>query len=223
LVFGGQLAKFYRASGETTVPMGTILETDTLVLKGFVFDTLVDLCEPATDLDLVFSSSNVPQHQTVIRDWDKKALDIREGSNPYFHTCGRMEAFWRTPIADAIGDARATEEDKTADMFDIWSGRAEAPKEENPFMEAFVSAVIRASNNRRLCITSNGYMVLASAKAKESDLICILLGGQTPFVLRRRNGQHYLVGACYVHWMMDGQAMKELQKGKYHLQDFVIS
>jgi len=130
LVVRGQVAKFYRASGETTVPKDTIVGTDRLILKGFVFDTLVDLCEPATDLEgsLDFYSSNVPQHQTVIRGWAEKALDIPEGSDPYFHTCGRKEALARTLIADAIGSERATEEDQAADTFNIWSGRAEAPR-----------------------------------------------------------------------------------------------
>jgi hypothetical protein len=90
-------------------------------------------------------------------------------------------------------------------------------------MEAFLSAVVRASNNRMLCITSNGYIVLASAQAEEGDLICILLGGQTPFILRKGDRQHYLIGACYVHGIMDGEAMKELYEGKYEIQDFVIS
>jgi hypothetical protein len=223
LVIRGQVAKFYCAGGETTVPKDTILGTDRLILKGFVFDTLVDLCEPATDLGVSLGFDSSTQHQTVIRAWAKKALDIRGGSDPYFHTCGRKEAFWRTLIADAIGSERVTEEDQAADTFNIWSGRAEAPKEEIPAMEAFLSAVVRASNNRMLCITSNGYIVLASAQAEEGDLICILLGGQTPFILRKGDRQHYLIGACYVHGIMDGEAMKELYEGKYEIQDFVIS
>jgi len=90
-------------------------------------------------------------------------------------------------------------------------------------MEAFLGAVVRASNNRMLCITSNGYIVLAPAQAKESDLICILLGGQTPFILRKADRQHYLIGGpCYAHGIMDGEAMKGLYEGKYEIQDFVI-
>ena len=223
LASGNSVCKFYHASGDTTMPTNISSNTDHLTLKGFIFDTLADLCAIHFMPDLALFDFNKPsQHLTVIQDWDKKALEVREGLDPYIHTCGRMEAFWRTLIADAIGDERATEAELTAEMFNVWSGRAEAPKEENNFAESFASAVLRASHNRRFSITSNGYMVLAPAGAEEGDLVCVLLGGQPPFILRIEDGHFYLVGACYVHGIMDGEAMEELQTGKYELQDFVI-
>jgi hypothetical protein len=55
----------------------------------------------------------------------------------------------------------------------------------------------------------------------QGDLACILLGGQTLFIVRPASGNFHLVGACYVHGIMFGGAMEELRAGKYEMQDFV--
>jgi hypothetical protein len=127
----------------------------------------------------------------------------------------------RTLVADMIGDGRATDEARAEEMFNVRSGRAKAPEGAGSFTEPFVSAVLRASHNRRFCITSKGYTVLAPAEAVQGDLVCVLLGGQTPFILRPTRGNFHLVGACYVHGIMFGGAMEELRAGKYEMQDFV--
>jgi hypothetical protein len=223
LISGYPNQKFYNASGGTSVSVYTSFNIDHLVLKGFVFDTLVDLCDDAVDLLGRINTSDFrtpQQHLTIIQQWEQKALEISGDGDPYSHT-GRLEAFWRTLIADAIGDKRATKD--AAEMFKVWSGRAAAPEDEKYFTEAFVKSIHRASNIRKFCVTSKGYMVLAPSGAVAGDLVCILLGGQTPFILRFGNAQfHLFVGACYVHGIMDGEAMQELHAGKYQLQDFVI-
>lgn len=40
----------------------------------------------------------------------------------------------------------------------------------------------------------------------EGDCITVLTGGRTPFLLRPVGGQYRLVGHCYVHGIMDGEA-----------------
>jgi hypothetical protein len=37
------------------------------------------------------------------------------------------------------------------------------------------------------------------------DSVCILLGGQVPFIVRDET----LIGECYVHGMMDGNMLEE--------------
>ena len=59
---------------------------------------------------------------------------------------------------------------------------------------------------------------LAPDGAQEGDLICIIFGCSVPVVLRKivsdeMTGEHYyeLVGDCYIHGMMDGEASKMQQ------------
>ncbi|KAH0496270.1 hypothetical protein TgHK011_003641 [Trichoderma gracile] len=70
---------------------------------------------------------------------------------------------------------------------------------------------------RRFAITRGGYFVLGPDALQEGDVVVILRGGKTPFLLREvsRNsadaddagggGSWVLVGECYVHGLMDGE------------------
>jgi hypothetical protein len=61
-----------------------------------------------------------------------------------------------------------------------------------------------------------GYFMLVPDLAQPGDLICIFGGAQTPFLVRgvgehatgsRRYDRYELVGECYVHGIMDGEAV----------------
>jgi hypothetical protein len=219
----GSVSKAYFASGNTAVSANCISDMESLVLKGFVFDALDDLFTRAVSFYIDSSAFNTAQqHNTVIQEWDDNALQATRVLDPYANTYGMKEAFWRTLVADMIGDGRASGEPLAEEMFDVWSNRAKAPDAVRDFTEPFVSAVVRASQNRRFYTTSRGFMVLAPAAAMKGDVACILLGGQTPFILRRDAGSFHLVGACYVHGIMFGETMEDLHFGKYELQDFVL-
>jgi hypothetical protein len=62
---------------------------------------------------------------------------------------------------------------------------------------------------RRIFITTDGHVGFAPHYVKEGDIICVLYGGDTPYVLRPLpNGDDYFfLGECYVYGMMDGEAM----------------
>lgn len=52
--------------------------------------------------------------------------------------------------------------------------------------------------------------------AQVGDLVCVLFGAQIPFVLRKREPEGYIVvGECYVHGIMDGEAMTAYEAGEY--------
>jgi len=67
---------------------------------------------------------------------------------------------------------------------------------------------------RKYARSLTGYMAMVPPLAEAGDLICILYGGQTPFILRQRDVKcpdgidrkiYQLVGECYVHGAMDGE------------------
>ena len=71
---------------------------------------------------------------------------------------------------------------------------------------------------RRYMISEKNYMGLVPAAAQVGDKIRIFRGGQTPFVIRECIGPqqkshlqgrlYHCIGACYLHGMMDGEAME---------------
>jgi hypothetical protein len=59
-----------------------------------------------------------------------------------------------------------------------------------------------------------GYIGLVPPKTKVGDKVCILFGGRTPFLLRDAGGgKHVLVGECYIHSVIDREALSQACEG----------
>lgn len=64
-------------------------------------------------------------------------------------------------------------------------------------------------DNMRFMTTKKGNVGWAHPRSKKGDMICILEGCTVPVILRARaNGDFVLVGASYVHGIMEGQEME---------------
>ncbi|KAG8165216.1 hypothetical protein KVR01_005491 [Diaporthe batatas] len=83
-------------------------------------------------------------------------------------------------------------------------------------------AITSAIKGRRLFTTEKGYLGLGPAAMAEGDLVQIMAGGHTPFVTRRIDKHKAidipgvgkqdclsLIGDCYVHGIMDGEALND--------------
>ncbi|KAL8684828.1 MAG: hypothetical protein Q9218_008117, partial [Villophora microphyllina] len=85
---------------------------------------------------------------------------------------------------------------------------SEAPRdfliESAEFLDAFyVSALERA-----VVLTKQGYIGLVPERCQPNDVIVVILGCQSPMVLRPTNEGHYhVVGECFVHGMMTGEIL----------------
>lgn len=73
-------------------------------------------------------------------------------------------------------------------------------------IEALLSSSLQYTKRRRFAMTSRGYYGLVPAKATPGDQIAILKGANYPFVLRAQGQSWKLVGECYVHGVMNGEA-----------------
>lgn len=65
--------------------------------------------------------------------------------------------------------------------------------------------------HRVLVITEGGYMGIAADTTKMGDYVCVVRGAQVPLVLRETEdiGAFDFVGECYIHGIMDGEAVNE--------------
>jgi hypothetical protein len=82
------------------------------------------------------------------------------------------------------------------------------------------SSIERWSSKRRFCTTTRGRLACLPRGAKEDDLICVLYGGEVPYVLRpQQPGFYTVVGECYVNGIMHGEALstKNLQVTHFKL------
>lgn len=75
---------------------------------------------------------------------------------------------------------------------------------------AFNTSMAKWSTVRRFCFTSNGRLGQLAPGSEPGDRICVLGGGEVPFVIRPisgdAKGMYQLVGECYLDGMMDGEA-----------------
>jgi hypothetical protein len=58
-------------------------------------------------------------------------------------------------------------------------------------------------------VTNGGRFMRAPQAARAGDRICVLIGGEVPFIIRSTGRETYeLVGECYVDGIMDGEALE---------------
>jgi hypothetical protein len=65
-------------------------------------------------------------------------------------------------------------------------------------------------------------MGLGRKEARPGDIVCILLGGGSPVILRQDGDAYFNIGPCYIHGIMDGGAMEETKKERFEYQDFIL-
>ena len=136
------------------------------------------------------------------------------------------ERFWRTLIANRGQDASNpphyfekackfvyTEDSLSAHAYSTRVG-TEVREDHPEFVAEFLQRVQSIIWKRRMILTEQEQLLgLAPEAAQEGDLICIIFGCSVPVVLRKivsdeMTGEHHyaLLGDCYVHGMMDGEA-----------------
>lgn len=70
-------------------------------------------------------------------------------------------------------------------------------------------------------ITERGYLGLGHMTLEVGDIVCVLLGGNLPFILRmQENDEYRLAGKSYVHGLMDSEAMQGT--GEKDFKNFVL-
>ena len=75
---------------------------------------------------------------------------------------------------------------------------------------------------RRLFVTSKGYYGLGVTDIQAEDGVLILLGSKMPPVARRNGKHHLLVGEAYVHGIMNGEDIVDMECGKLMAADFEL-
>jgi heterokaryon incompatibility protein (HET) len=192
---------------------------------------------------------NVDDLQFDIYRWARSLEALRLKCERHSSLSATTEALWRTLCANKAGlmpfggvwqDLRQVSLDEHsliapreyAKSFEAWCAMNMADPHDvaaihsvelfllRENLNQWQAAMLRSAKNRRFGITMSGHMFLGPRDVVPGDLVCVLHGGDVPFVLRSRGGNRYcLVGECYAHGLMDGEAMKD---DKLAIQEFVI-
>ncbi|GKZ38225.1 hypothetical protein AbraIFM66950_010254 [Aspergillus brasiliensis] len=84
------------------------------------------------------------------------------------------------------------------------------------------SAITLATSYRRLMISSKDYIGLVPSRTQEGDLICVLFGCSVPVILRKQDDHYIFIGECYVHGIMDGEAIEQMKEGCLVEEEFTL-
>jgi hypothetical protein len=163
----------------------------------------------------------------TFREWEN--LSCASSEQVYPSGCTRADAFWRTMIRDTIRDyqdgeniRRANTTDELAYMrFRRWlveqSDTNNTEAMASPDFANFRKSFFIATQYQHFFTTHKDYIGLGDLP-QSNDEIWILFGGGVPFILRPypadsdHAGSYSLIGDCYVHGIMDGEAMEEWQE-----------
>ena len=90
------------------------------------------------------------------------------------------------------------------------------------FLETAIEAIENNTMHRHLLISKKGYLGLGPIPTQKDDMICVLFGCSVPVLIRKVEDHHVLVGECYVHGIMNGEAVDMWKKGELVQQEFHI-
>jgi hypothetical protein len=79
-----------------------------------------------------------------------------------------------------------------------------------------------ATYGRRVFITFDGTIGLGPSILEAGDIVVLLFGGFTPYVLRCVDDHYVLIGEFYIHGEMDGGAIEEWKKTRDEANTFVL-
>ncbi|KAF2498159.1 hypothetical protein BU16DRAFT_440192, partial [Lophium mytilinum] len=77
-----------------------------------------------------------------------------------------------------------------------------------------------AAQKRNFFTSTIGFMGLVPEEAQVGDRICVLFGVERPFVVRENGPSWTMVGECYVHGLMDGEAVDGLPEDRVREFEF---
>jgi hypothetical protein len=189
------------------------VESRNLSLYGFAIDKVKDTA----------MAMGVGCEAAIFREWENLSCSHDEfPASAYPTECTRADAYWRAIIRDTIRDyqdgekiRRAKSTDEASYLrFRRWiTHPSDTEAVGDPDYENFRRSFFIATQHQQFFTTCKGYIGLSDTP-QPNDEIWILYGGNVPFMLRphpensEKAGSHVLVGDCYVHGIMDGEAMK---------------
>ena len=83
----------------------------------------------------------------------------------------------------------------------------------------FLGSVLSLMSGNKLGVTKTGWLGVFPQKTGSGDVAVVFKGGNTPFVMREDGkGQFHIIGACYIHGIMDGELFDK-DAGLYRLKE----
>lgn len=214
----------FLASGPQEPVITVATDSDALMVRGYIVDVIESISASSNDED------NLSQYLDEVDTMVETAVltPLRES---------REDLKWQVPIAGALygktapfGDVdmkssyrvlrkavktKLEAKKKRTRKAASWQSRpiAAGQRTSSHFPDqcgAYLAALHGTVHGWRFVITGHGFVGTVPKSAEADDVVAILKGGHVPFILREsstRPGAFRLVGECYIHGMMNGEAL----------------
>ena len=225
-----EVRRIFNASGSRSAQVHISEDIRAMTTQGMVCAAISVL---GTDMENDGRFVETPESQERMFSQFYTWWPLAKDCTPEVTTQGerRIDAFWSTIITDMGLSGRKATPDEEGNQFRLWMRKTNysafepedlvVPVGRHQWLE-FVASFQQATTNRRFFITREGHMGLGPRGIEPGDVVCVLLGSQVPFVLRAVNDDFMLLGECYCHGIMGGEALQGFDQGEVELRDFVI-
>jgi hypothetical protein len=232
---GGILQKYYRFAPSKLFKAGGIgksrvikaEDSETICLEGIRLDTVKSI-SPVKSILMDKENNKFVITETKLREMATEAT-----SQEIYPFTGEMswKAFFRTLTADRSALSTRIHEEYRAKFFSAFRDwnlshpHGDPPDELPAAAWAEISKTLGAIiEDKIMFITDRGYLGLGQEGSKVGDVVCILCGGETPFMLRQSSAPNQrrfqFLSECYVHGVMDGEVINNQESS--HLEKFMI-
>jgi Heterokaryon incompatibility protein (HET) len=77
--------------------------------------------------------------------------------------------------------------------------------------------------DKRFFVSNDGYIGFVPKETEMGDFICVFLGVNVPFVIRRKGRRYSLIGECFVYGYMQGEAMRKVDEGTFEISTIALA
>jgi hypothetical protein len=192
------------------VPEFTICEGEgssrILHISGFHIDNVLDVGPPKGD-----KASVSTLHPTFLL-WRQMAAKVSASPFDFWYTLtAEMDAWGTRPSEESVQVIR--------EELAAWILQEDQTRWPKTYQLALKMS---RTTTDKFFITKNERMGMGNL-VKPGDAVCILFGGQAPFLLREaEHGMYEMIEDCYVNGVMGGEAMKEYYEGRHTKTTFKI-
>ncbi|KAF5676174.1 heterokaryon incompatibility protein [Fusarium heterosporum] len=142
----------------------------------------------------------------------QKSCEVGFSLKDYLTGDNIREVLWRTLCWNVDAECHSPADSALGPHFDRFYEALTSDKEmaeiEKKLLEEATAFNDICVHSMPLGITTKGYLASVPWTAREGDRIVILAGGEVPFIVRKHlsDDNFRLIGSCYVHGMMNGEA-----------------
>lgn len=202
--------KFYHASGNSEAVFEFAEDDRVLRVKGKIIDSI----DHISKLDDPAAYQYPTNSHNAIPVW-RESCRVAYSMSQYPTGESVEDVLWRTLIWNFGRDVHypAPEDlrDAFKEFYKILTSDMDISQMKREMIDKSAGFNISAGSSAAMpfCLTRNGYLASVPWTTSADDQIAVLAGASTPLVLRHVDEDYRLIGACYVHGIMDGEAFSK--------------